>query len=52
MELIEEIKVIQKDVNYRKLKLRGGNNPGYDFSDYRTFKELFRDLYNKETKNK
>ena len=49
MELVEEIKVIQKDVNYRRLKIRGGNNAGYDFIDYRTFKELFRDLYNKET---
>ena len=49
MELIEEIKAIQKDVNYRKLKIRGGNNAGYDFSDYRTFKELFRDLYYKKT---
>ena len=48
MELVEEIKVIQKDVNYRRLKIRGGNNAGYDFIDYRTFKELFRDLYNKE----
>ena len=48
-ELIEEIKVIQKDVDYRKLKIRGGNNVDYDFSDYKTFKELFRDLYYKET---
>ena len=44
-ELIEEIRVIQKDVDYRKLKIRGGNNVDYDFSDYKTFKELFRDLY-------
>ena len=51
-ELIKEISAIQKDADYRKLKIRGGNNVGYDFSDYRTFKELFRDLYNKETKNK
>ena len=48
-ELIEEIKNIQKDVDYRKLKIRGGNNVDYDFSDYKTFKELFRDLYYKET---
>ena len=44
-EFINEIKVIQKDVDYRKLKFRGGNNTDYDFSDYKTFKELFRDLY-------
>ena len=45
--LIEEIKIIQKDVDYRKLKITGGNNITYDFSDYKTFKELFRDLYYK-----
>ena len=44
-ELINEIKTIQKDVDYRKLKFRDGNNIDYDFSDYKTFKELFRDLY-------
>ena len=49
-ELIEEIKVIQKDVDYRKLKIRGGKNVDYDFSDYKTFKKLFRDLYYKETR--
>ena len=48
-ELINEIKTIQKNVDYRKLKIRGGNNADYDFSDYKTFKELFRDLYYKET---
>ena len=35
----------KKNVDYRKLKIRGGNNVDYDFSDYKTFKELFRDLY-------
>ena len=44
-ELLKEIKIIQKNVNYRKLKIKGGNMKDYDFSDYRTFKELFRDLY-------
>ena len=44
-ELINEIKTIQKNVNYRKLNIKGGNNTDYDFSDYRTCKELFRDLY-------
>ena len=42
--LIEETGVIQKDVGYRKL-IRGGNNVMYDFSDFKTFSELFRDLY-------
>ena len=40
---------MQKDVDYRKLKIKGGNNIDYDFSDYITFKELFRDLYYQET---
>ena len=44
-ELIKEIKTIQKNVDYRKLKIKGGNMKDYDFSDYKTFKELFRDLY-------
>ena len=40
---------MQKYVDYRKLKIKGGNNVDYDFSDYKTFKELFRDLYYKQT---
>ena len=44
-ELINEIKTIQKNVDYRKLKIKGSNNVDYDFSDYRTYNELFRDLY-------
>ena len=48
-ELINEIKVIQKDVDYRKLEIRDGNNVDYHFSDYKTFKELFRDPYYKQT---
>ena len=43
--LIEKIRTIQKNVDYKKLKITGGNNVTYDFSDYKTFKELFRDLY-------
>ena len=30
-ELVEEIKNIQKDVDYRKLKIRGGNNAQQTF---------------------
>ena len=32
--LFEEIKIIQKAVDYRKLKITGGNNITYDFSGY------------------
>ena len=39
---------MQKDVDYRKLKITGGNKVTYDFSDYKTFKEFFRDLYYKK----
>ena len=46
--LIEEIKVIQKDVDYRKLKITGGNKTDYDFSDYKAFRGLLRDLYYKK----
>ena len=47
--LLKKISAIQKDVDYRKLKIRGGNNVDYGFSGYRTFKELLRDLYYKKT---
>ena len=47
-DLIEEIRAIKKDVDYRKLKIRGGNNTDYDFRGYKTLKELFRDLYYKK----
>ena len=47
MALIEEVRAIQKDVYYRKLKIRGGSNVKYDFSDHKTFNELYRGLYYK-----
>ena len=43
--LIEEIRSIQKDVDYKTLTIKGGNNVAYDISNYKTFKELFRDIY-------
>ena len=43
--LIDEIKSIQKDVDHRKLKIIGGNNVTYDFSDFKTFNDLSEDLY-------
>ena len=46
--LIEEISTLQKDVDNRKLIIRDGNNITYDFSNFKTFKELFRDLYYKK----
>ena len=35
---------MQKDVDCRKLKIRDSNSITYDFSDCKTFKELFRDF--------
>ena len=36
---------MQKNVDYIKLKIIGDDKKEHDFSDYRIFKELFRDLY-------
>ena len=46
--LIEEIRIIQEDVDYKKVIIRGGINVTYDFSDFKTFKELYRDFCHKE----
>ena len=46
--LFEEIKTIQKNVDYRKLKIIGGNNVAYDFSDFKTFNDLYKNLYSKK----
>ena len=37
--------MIVKNVNYKKLKIKGGYMKSCEFSDYKTFKELFRYLY-------
>ena len=46
--LLEEIRIIQKDVDYRKLKNIGENNVVYDFSDFKIFNGLFKGLYFKK----
>ena len=48
MALFEEIKTIQKNVDQRKLKFIGGNNGTYDFSGFKTFNDLTKDLYSKK----
>ena len=35
-------------MDYRKLKTIGGNNVTYDFSDFKTFNILSKDLYFKK----
>ena len=46
--LLEEIRIIQKDVDYRKLKNIGENNVVYDFSDFKIFNDLFKGLHFKK----
>ena len=36
--LIEEFKIIQKDVDYKKLKITDDKNVTYEFSDFKTLK--------------
>ena len=36
--LTEEVKIIRKDDDYKKLKIIGGMNDTYDFSDFNTLK--------------
>ena len=47
-ELINEIKTIRKNVDYRKLKFRGGSNVDCDFTDYKTFKEYLENFITKK----
>ena len=42
--LIEEIRIIQKHIDYRKLKIIVGTNVAYDFSDFKKFNDLFKDI--------
>ena len=49
MALFGEIKTMQKNVDYRKLKLTAGNNVTYDF---KTFNNLFKDLHLKQNDNR
>ena len=46
--LIEEIRTIQESGDYKKLKIIGSNKVTYDFSYYKTFNELSKDLYSKK----
>ena len=44
IDLIKEIKTIEKNVNYKKLSFTGGNKVAYDFRDFKTFSDLFSNL--------
>ena len=47
---MEEILTIGKNVDYRKLKIRGGNNNTFVFSDFKTLDVLLEDLRSKNIK--
>ena len=49
--LIEEIRIIQEDVDYKNLKITDGNNVTYNFSDFKTFNDLYKDLFFKKNVN-
>ena len=44
----EEIRIIQKDVDYKKLKITSGNNVTYYFSDFKKFNDLSKHLHFKK----
>ena len=46
--LNREIIIIQKNVDYRKLKTIGSNNVAFDFTDFKTFNDLYKDLFFKK----
>ena len=46
--MLEKLNNQEKLINYQKLYLKGGNNVGYDFSDYRSLKEFFKAIYYKK----
>ena len=43
--LINEIDGVEENFNYKKMKTTGSSRTVYDFSVYRTFNELYRDIY-------
>ena len=40
--MFEELNSQEKLINHRKLNFRGSSNVDYDFSEYRSLKELFK----------
>ena len=48
MALFKEIKTIQKDLDYKKIKITGGNNVTNYFSDFKTFNNLSKDFHFKK----
>ena len=40
--MLEKLNNQEKFINYKKIYYRGGKNVDYDFSEYRSLKELFK----------
>ena len=43
--MLEKLNNQEKLINYKKIYFKGGNNFDYDFSEYRSLKELFKAIY-------
>ena len=43
--MLKKLNNQEKLINYKKLNFRGGSNADYDFSEYRSLKELFKAIY-------
>ena len=43
--MLEKLNNQEKLINYKKLYFKGGNNLDYDFSEYRSLKEIFKAIY-------
>ena len=47
--MLEKLNNQEELINYMKLGFRGGNNVDYDFSEYRSLKEIFKAIYYRNT---
>ena len=45
--MLEKLNNQEKLINYRKLNFTRGNKDDYDFSEYRSLKELFKAIYSR-----
>ena len=45
--MIKEIKSIGENAGYTKLSLSGGGKKDYDFKNFKTLRNLIKDLYNR-----
>ena len=43
--MLKKLNNQEKLINYKKLYFKGGNNLDYDFSEYKSLKELFKAIY-------